>query len=76
MFGRKKASARTCPNGHAQASLEGSALYLFAIVFYWTPPHFWALSLLMREEYQRAKVPMLPVIRGEAAMVLGATRMN
>ena len=47
-------------------SLEGSALYLFAIVFYWTPPHFWALSLLMREEYERANVPMLPVVRGEA----------
>ena len=47
-------------------SLEGSALYLFAIVFYWTPPHFWALSLLMRDEYERAGVPMLPVVRGEA----------
>ncbi|MGI8805458.1 MAG: heme o synthase [Thermoleophilaceae bacterium] len=47
-------------------SLEGSALYLFAIVFYWTPPHFWALSLLMRDEYERAGVPMLPVGRGGA----------
>ena len=47
-------------------SLSGSALYLFAIVFYWTPPHFWALSLLMREEYASAGVPMLPVVRGEA----------
>jgi protoheme IX farnesyltransferase len=47
-------------------SLEGSALYLFAIVFYWTPPHFWALSLLMRDEYARAGVPMLPVVRGDA----------
>jgi heme o synthase len=47
-------------------SLDGSALYLFAIVFYWTPPHFWALSLLMRDEYERAGVPMLPVVRGEA----------
>jgi protoheme IX farnesyltransferase len=46
--------------------LDWSALYLFAIVFYWTPPHFWALSLLMREEYARAGVPMLPVVRGEA----------
>jgi heme o synthase len=45
--------------------LDGAALYLFAIVFYWTPPHFWALSLLMKEEYERAKVPMLPVVRGE-----------
>jgi protoheme IX farnesyltransferase len=46
-------------------ALEGSALYLFAIVFYWTPPHFWALSLLMKDEYARAGVPMLPVVRGE-----------
>jgi heme o synthase len=46
-------------------SLSGSALYLFAIVFYWTPPHFWALSLLMRGEYASAGVPMLPVVRGE-----------
>ncbi len=46
--------------------LDGSALYLFAIVFYWTPPHFWALSLLMKDEYARAGVPMLPVVRGEA----------
>jgi heme o synthase len=46
--------------------LDGTALYLFAIVFYWTPPHFWALSLLMKNEYARAGVPMLPVARGEA----------
>jgi heme o synthase len=45
--------------------LSGNALYLFAIVFYWTPPHFWALSLLMKEDYERARVPMLPVVRGE-----------
>jgi protoheme IX farnesyltransferase len=41
------------------------ALYLFAIVFYWTPPHFWALSLLMKDEYARVGVPMMPVVRGE-----------
>ena len=46
--------------------LGWTALYLFAIVFYWTPPHFWALSLLMKDEYARAGVPMLPVVRGEA----------
>ena len=46
--------------------LAWSALYLFAIVFYWTPPHFWALSLLMKDEYARASVPMLPVVKGEA----------
>ena len=47
-------------------SLNGTALYLFAIVFFWTPPHFWALSLLMKDEYARVGVPMLPVVRGEA----------
>src|SRR4051812_4236106 len=41
------------------------AIYLFAIVFYWTPPHFWALSLLMKDEYAKASVPMMPVVRGE-----------
>ncbi|MEA2641227.1 MAG: heme o synthase [Chloroflexota bacterium] len=41
------------------------AIYLFAIVFYWTPPHFWALSLLIKDEYRRAHVPMLPVVRGD-----------
>jgi protoheme IX farnesyltransferase len=46
-------------------SLDPTALYLFAIVFYWTPPHFWALSLLMRKEYARVRIPMLPVVRGE-----------
>jgi heme o synthase len=45
--------------------LGGMAFYLFAIVFFWTPPHFWALSLLMKDEYARAGVPMLPVVRGE-----------
>src|SRR4051812_26573140 len=46
-------------------SLSWSAVYLFAIVFYWTPPHFWALSLLMKDEYAKAGVPMMPVARGE-----------
>jgi heme o synthase len=46
-------------------SLSGTALYLFAIVFFWTPPHFWSLSLLMKDEYAKAGVPMLPVVRGE-----------
>jgi heme o synthase len=45
--------------------LSGTALYLFAIVFFWTPPHFWALSLLMKDDYANAGVPMLPVVRGE-----------
>ena len=46
-------------------SLNGLSLYLFAIVFFWTPPHFWALSLLMKDEYAKVNVPMLPVVRGE-----------
>jgi protoheme IX farnesyltransferase len=46
--------------------LAGTPLYLFAIVFFWTPPHFWSLSLLMKDEYARAGVPMMPVVRGEA----------
>jgi protoheme IX farnesyltransferase len=45
--------------------LSGTAFYLFAIVFFWTPPHFWALSLLMKDEYAKAGIPMLPVVRGE-----------
>ncbi len=49
----------------ATGSLSWTAIYLFAIVFYWTPPHFWALSLLMRSEYEKVGVPMLPVVRGE-----------
>ncbi len=46
--------------------VDPAAWYLFAIVFYWTPPHFWALSLLMKDEYARVGVPMMPVVRGEA----------
>jgi protoheme IX farnesyltransferase len=48
-----------------RGSLSWTAVYLFAIVFYWTPPHFWALSLLMKDEYARVGVPMMPVARGE-----------
>ncbi|HYL72418.1 MAG TPA: heme o synthase [Candidatus Dormibacteraeota bacterium] len=48
-----------------QGRLTLTALFLFAIVFYWTPPHFWALALLVRRDYQRAGVPMLPVVAGE-----------
>src|SRR4051794_4099732 len=49
----------------ATGSVAPAALYLFAIVFYWTPPHFWALSLLMKDEYARVNVPMMPVVHGE-----------
>jgi len=41
-------------------------LLMFLIVFFWTPPHFWALSLLRAEDYARARVPMLPVVAGAA----------
>ena len=44
--------------------LDVPALFLFAVVFYWTPPHFWALALLMERDYTRARVPMLPVVVG------------
>ena len=47
--------------------LDIPALYLFGIIFLWTPPHFWALALLIREDYARAGIPMLPVVRGVAA---------
>jgi heme o synthase len=46
--------------------IEWSAWVLFAIIFLWTPPHFWALALMIREDYALVKVPMLPVIVGEA----------
>jgi heme o synthase len=53
----------TAATGH----LGIAALLLFAVVFVWTPPHFWALALLIRDNYARAGVPMLPVVRGERA---------
>lgn len=49
----------------AQGSLAVGAWYLFAIVVIWTPPHFWALALLLRRQYADADIPMLPVVRGE-----------
>ena len=49
----------------ATGHLAWTAVFLFAIVFYWTPPHFWALSLLMKDEYAKVGVPMMPVVRGE-----------
>jgi len=48
-----------------RGTVSWTAVYLFAIVFYWTPPHFWALSLLMKDEYAKVSVPMMPVVRGE-----------
>jgi protoheme IX farnesyltransferase len=49
----------------ATGAVTVPALLLFAIVFFWTPPHFWALALLIRRDYEAAGVPMLPVVRGE-----------
>jgi protoheme IX farnesyltransferase len=46
-------------------SLTLPAIWLFAIIFYWTPPHFWALSLLIQKDYEKANIPMLPVVMGE-----------
>jgi len=46
--------------------IDLAAIYLFAIVFYWTPPHFWALALIKQADYARAGIPMMPVVRGEA----------
>src|SRR4029079_13486419 len=42
-----------------------AALFMFALVFYWTPPHFWALAILAKDHYGAAGVPMLPVVRGD-----------
>jgi heme o synthase len=49
----------------ATGDLTVPALLLFAVVFVWTPPHFWALALLIRRDYEAAGIPMLPVVRGE-----------
>jgi protoheme IX farnesyltransferase len=49
----------------ATGSLNVPALFLFAVVFMWTPPHFWALALVRKVDYARAGVPMMPVVRGE-----------
>ncbi len=46
--------------------VEVTALYLFLIIFYWTPPHTWALMLLVSSDYAKVGVPMLPVVRGDA----------
>jgi protoheme IX farnesyltransferase len=48
-----------------RGSLGWTPVYLFWIIFYWTPPHFWSLSLLMKDEYARVGIPMMPVVRGE-----------
>ncbi|MBV8084738.1 MAG: protoheme IX farnesyltransferase, partial [Chloroflexi bacterium] len=49
----------------ATGRVDLAAWWLFAIIFFWTPPHFWALALLIKKDYARAGVPMLPVVRTE-----------
>jgi heme o synthase len=53
----------------ATGNLALPAVWLFLIVFLWTPPHFWALALLLRDHYAAANVPMLPVVRGDAVTI-------
>lgn len=48
-------------------SLALPAWYLFALVFFWTPPHFWALAIILKEQYTAARIPMLPVVAGVLA---------
>lgn len=49
----------------ATGNLSAAAWFMFAIIFFWTPPHFWALSIVRKKDYERAGVPMLPVVKGE-----------
>jgi protoheme IX farnesyltransferase len=50
-------------------SLSLAAVWMFLIIYFWTPPHFWALSLVIKKDYERAGVPMLPVIAGDEETV-------
>ncbi|HET7042746.1 MAG TPA: heme o synthase [Gemmatimonadales bacterium] len=62
----------------AAGTLDWTAVILFFIVVYWTPPHFWALALIKQGEYAKARIPMLPVVRGDHAtkvQMLGYTVM-
>jgi protoheme IX farnesyltransferase len=49
-----------------RGTLDLQALYLFAVIFFWTPPHTWALAMLISNDYARARIPMLPVVAGDA----------
>jgi protoheme IX farnesyltransferase len=64
-------AAGAAPTLVGWAAVSGSlgvpAWVLFFVVFYWTPPHFWALALRYRDDYARAGIPMLPVVAGEEA---------
>jgi protoheme IX farnesyltransferase len=60
----------------ATGNLTVPALFLFLVVFFWTPPHFWALALLLRRDYAEAGVPMLPVVRGEGETARSIVRYS
>ena len=49
----------------ASGSLNLTPAILFLIIFFWTPPHFWALALCLKEDYKKVKIPMLPVVKGD-----------
>ena len=49
----------------ASGTIDVTALALFGVIFFWTPPHFWALAQMIKADYARAKIPMLPVVAGE-----------
>jgi protoheme IX farnesyltransferase len=49
----------------ATGSLDATALALFGVIFFWTPPHFWALAQMIKSDYARANIPMLPVVGGD-----------
>jgi protoheme IX farnesyltransferase len=49
----------------ATGHLDATAIALFGVIFFWTPPHFWALAQVIKSDYARAKIPMLPVVAGE-----------
>jgi protoheme IX farnesyltransferase len=51
----------------ATGGLDATALALFAVIFFWTPPHFWALAQMIKKDYARANIPMLPVVAVESA---------
>ena len=61
--GRRDSPAGRLGGGDREPDI--TAVFLFAVVFYWTPPHFWALSLLIKSDYARAGVPMMPVVQGD-----------
>ena len=51
----------------ATGHLDATALALFGVIFFWTPPHFWALAQMIKTDYARAKIPMLPVVSGDGS---------